>query len=484
MKFKLLGILFFFVTFQAFAQKTSKLDSLKTVLSKLPPEGKTFASDTMRVRVLCEMGFYCFVELGDVTKELLIKSVAISNNINWKKGLLKSYLGLGLYNVGKNQQMQAIDNFYESLSFCEDSDFINKAMLFRYMGDSYSMAGDYEKAINFHLKSIKIYENIKDMFNIIHGYNNLGLVYYDKKDFKKANRIFEFGLKENIKIKDPNLNDYLITNSAFSLLKGGELDLAFKKLNAYIKNKNDKFGYSDITVFVFLADFYLQKNKIIKAKQQLALAQKIIDKYDGVEDAMVEFSEIAYKVYKKSNEPNKALYYLEKYEYLKDLKTSQSTKQRIDALQFEFDNKEKEKQINSLNQTKQIGAGVLLIIGIIGLALFLLNSKLRKTNEIISNQKVEIEKANAKLEDFNIELETKVNQRTAELSTANKELVLKNFEITEALFKGQTIERKRVAAELHDNLGSTLSALKWRLGHWIQTTLIRRKRLYTKAYAA
>jgi signal transduction histidine kinase len=35
----------------------------------------------------------------------------------------------------------------------------------------------------------------------------------------------------------------------------------------------------------------------------------------------------------------------------------------------------------------------------------------------------------------------------------------KNKEISAAMLKGQTIERKRVAMDLHDNLGSTLSAL-------------------------
>jgi signal transduction histidine kinase len=45
------------------------------------------------------------------------------------------------------------------------------------------------------------------------------------------------------------------------------------------------------------------------------------------------------------------------------------------------------------------------------------------------------------------------------LKKNNQELAYKNQEITEALIKGQTIERKRVAMDLHDNLGTTLSAL-------------------------
>lgn len=46
------------------------------------------------------------------------------------------------------------------------------------------------------------------------------------------------------------------------------------------------------------------------------------------------------------------------------------------------------------------------------------------------------------------------------LKKKNKQLQTKNREIQEALLKGQTIERKRVASELHDSVGSLLSAVR------------------------
>ena len=46
------------------------------------------------------------------------------------------------------------------------------------------------------------------------------------------------------------------------------------------------------------------------------------------------------------------------------------------------------------------------------------------------------------------------------LRKKNTELLNKNHEIQEALLNGQTIERKRVASALHDNIGSLLSAVR------------------------
>lgn len=53
----------------------------------------------------------------------------------------------------------------------------------------------------------------------------------------------------------------------------------------------------------------------------------------------------------------------------------------------------------------------------------------------------------------------------------NKKLRLKNAEIKEAMTQGQAIERKRMAADLHDNLGGTLASLNWYL-HGIDKTVL------------
>ena len=48
-------LIFSFFFHPVFSQKPSKLDSLKNVLAHWPAEGKSFAGDTLRVRVLRKM---------------------------------------------------------------------------------------------------------------------------------------------------------------------------------------------------------------------------------------------------------------------------------------------------------------------------------------------------------------------------------------------------------------------------------------------
>ena len=98
----------------------------------------------------------------------------------------------------------------------------------------------------------------------------------------------------------------------------------------------------------------------------------------------------------------------------------------------------------TLVRTFLIG-GLFMLLVFVGLLI--------RNNRLIGRQRQEIQALNVGLED-------KVRERTAELETANNQLRAKNREIEDALLRGQTLERKRVAADLHDNLGGTLSAIK------------------------
>lgn len=74
--------------------------------------------------------------------------------------------------------------------------------------------------------------------------------------------------------------------------------------------------------------------------------------------------------------------------------------------------------------------------------------------------------------------EYKQNQEDKQRAQAEVIEVLetKNTEISSALLKGQTIERQRVAIDLHDNLGSTLSSLRFSMQAFDQQKLAQDQR--------
>jgi signal transduction histidine kinase len=110
-------------------------------------------------------------------------------------------------------------------------------------------------------------------------------------------------------------------------------------------------------------------------------------------------------------------------------------------------------RIAGLNRdiARQYLTRTLLVGGVLLLMAFVL--LLYRQNRLAARQQLEIER-------LNTGLEGKVRARTTELETANAQLRAKNQEIEEALLRGQTQERRRVAADLHDNLGGTLIAIK------------------------
>lgn len=110
---------------------------------------------------------------------------------------------------------------------------------------------------------------------------------------------------------------------------------------------------------------------------------------------------------------------------------------RIESLSMDI-------QRQTLMRTFLIG-GLVMLLGFV--------ATLYRNNLLVRRQRQQIHALNVGLED-------KVRDRTIELELANEQLRAKNREIEEALLRGQTLERKRVAADLHDNLGGTLSAIK------------------------
>ena len=186
-----------------------------------------------------------------------------------------------------------------------------------------------------------------------------------------------------------------------------------------IEKENNMFEkyFSNWTI----ADAYLQKQEYKKAKFY-AMKTAYYARFSPSRAHDVYVHTLFYKTYKGLDQSALALKHLEELRQLEAEIASDKTSIKIEELQLKYNTKAQQEQINRLtierqNQTQNILLGSLLVLVVLSGYIFYNNARLRQKNRAISA----------------------------------------------ALLEGQTLERQRVAADLHDNLGTTLSALHWNL---------------------
>ncbi len=154
-------------------------------------------------------------------------------------------------------------------------------------------------------------------------------------------------------------------------------------------------------------------------------------------------------IYEKKGDTKKALYYYTLANTAKDNLFNTQKLYEVQNLTFKNERERKEAELQAVETQNRNTQYFLLVglalFGLIALILYRNNRQKQHLNQQLAQQKNEIEVLNQSLEQ-------KVAQRTAELQQALNEVQM-------AFLKGQTQERKRVSADLHDEIGASLSTI-------------------------
>ena len=464
MKPILTSILFLLFITTTHAQKPSKLDSLKNVLAHLPAEGKSFAGDTLRVRVLCEMGEYG--ENPDSVIWYTKKSLYLGKKCSYSKCDLQNFINEASALKYNGLIYNAIDILTTAKLLAEkEKKYFYVGVIDRSIGNCYLWSKEYEFAQGHYLQAMKIFKKLSLFEEYADTQNNLAINYIKKKNYIKAIQLLNDCFKYLPYIKG-DLSEINFTDNlslAYSGLKNHKEAIRHSEIaiNKYILLRKKKNVQLDLSRgYLMLSANQMNAEMTSEALENLQKAQDLNSNYSGNQ---IEINQLYYEIYKKKGNTSKALLYLENFREAENKKINIEQDKLTKAYKAVYDLDKEKIQVTLLNNTiekkeilNKLWIGGLMLTLIFTSILFWGYLRIRKINKEIELQKQEITLLNS-------DLESKVLQRTHELSGVNKELIKKNFEITEALYKGQTIERKRVAADLHDNLGSTLSAIKWRL---------------------
>ncbi|WP_234418162.1 tetratricopeptide repeat protein [Aquimarina aquimarini] len=358
------------------------------------------------------------------------------------------------------------------------------ARLYNNLGFLYKEKNEPEKALEYYHKSIDLRDSIQDKKGLLISYKNIGAFYNDQKKYRQA--IIE--LKKGIELCK-ELNDSIQLSGIFMNIGSShnhlrELDtaLVYFEKSLFIKEKNKIKKTETI---------YSNIGSIMEKKQRLDKAITYYDKSIAIaiqnknERQLVDTYYNKGKVYKKKEQYNKALAYYfdalqlaekyhkeyrrldilsgigEAYEQLQDYRNAHIYNEKHIILRNQIEKKarENEQAIQMLNEerhknkllqiekqkteaeskTKNTQLTFLLIGSALMVILFFVlfrSYRLKKQNQIaIQNEKI----------------------KQGEIEELLKNQELKSIH---AMIDGQEKERKRIAQDLHDRLGSMLSVVK------------------------
>jgi signal transduction histidine kinase len=397
---------------------------------------------------------------NDLTKIKRFESEYKNNNSTFKKISLLLLKGQ-VYSYAHNSY-SSLEYYQTAKLLCEQSKEDSLlGLVYLGIGQNFSILRQNEEAIKNYNKAIPILNMYKLYHQISSAQTNIGLALMREKKYILALRQFYNSSNYYKKINKYSSIISSCNNLGECFLNMDNLDSAKAYFNQsfkyYLISKDSSFlaeSYYGIASLKFKQKEY--EFATFYAKQGYEISKKFNNNFLNHRLSLLLFN-----IFKEKGRYKTALDYKKEYDEYNAVVLEEEKQKTIKSLQLEYVT-QKQKSENSQQKLEidfqkknnfLLGILSLTLCGF-GLMLYFNFRKTNRTNILIKKQKEEISK-------INISLEERINQRTLELQNAVIELTTKNKEISEALLRGQTLERKRVASELHDGLGSHLVALQW-----------------------
>jgi signal transduction histidine kinase len=431
--------------------------------------------------------------------------------------LRKKYLVIANSLVSNNTTLRDLAYYYNSLDYLLRNDFegYHKAMvaanarlkkyndiaickdrlsILHNLNISYSRRGEEDKAIKILLEeSIPLAKKVKDYEILALSYKSLAILFLNKEDNEKCEYYIFQGIKEieahdsnSINYKEILLESYLIyaeilvdfkryaktqkyLEKASLLLKNhpdSNLNCNYFYVKAYLNYKTKKYEMALNAIETGLKyakltkDFYsfdrirLLQFMVLKETGNYSRAKEIIlsvlnSDFLTVYDKIKYTKELA-EVYHKLNDNTNSILYYEKYIAQSDSLHAAEMESKVLDLESKFNTAQKEKQILKLENEKN-EASLKAKNNRLFYLLFALISIILLTIVFFLWKYLKNQKSIAKQKEKNYNQNIKVLQK-------EKELV-----VMQTIIDSEEAERKRIARDLHDGIGSRLSSLKMQL---------------------
>lgn len=399
----------------------------------------------------------------------LQKGFEIALQARSSTGLAFIHNRMGLTYLRNGVSFQAIEYFFKGLQYAEMAKNPNEqAFSWDYIGDCYASLKNYDQAIVAENRAIDLHRSRGNILGLAASLNDLGAVLSAHQQLPAAISALEKSLALNQDLNNPELRTDTYLTLAATLLKKGDFNQAYNHANLALANQTKISGRSTAELLALMSLIEARRNNLGQALTYATRAELYMALEWPAMQEKVAFT--LFETYKFLQKPSLALRWHEKYVTLHESVNLLAQEKRIEVLRYEYDAQQRDAQMQLMaddiareSYLRWILVSASAIFLLLAVALYRSNLLMKKHRKQLDATNGQLVYVGQLLQQTNATLEDRVAARTNELREANRALTLKNHEIQEALFRGQSLERKRVASELHNNLGSLLSGIRWRL---------------------
>jgi len=382
-----------------------------------------FPADTLLIHKYQKLAAYYMYY--DAEKALIYAQqiLRLAQKHQWSKGKIIAYDLLGTYYIidGSYDILREVSN--EILLLSQKSGLsLYTANAKRFLAEASAEYKQFELAQANLQSAIQIYTTLhQDSLKAV-CLESLGNFYREKLEYPEALRYYDIAYDQYKKIGSKWGMASVLQARGYLYVRKNELGKAeryvdealsiFRKINSRYGILN---GLNDIGNVYFLQNRF---DDAIKAEKEALELSHLYKSSRQTNWALI----CLYKSYKGKNDIQEALNHLEKVDYIRRTRHLERIAREYNMYKLIYENQQMDSEIQQ---------------------------------KIITEQKT--------VQRILIGFSCLILAFAAFLWSNNKKLRQKNAAIKEALIQGQTIERKRVAAELHDHLGGTLASLNWYL---------------------
>ncbi|SIN75941.1 adenylate/guanylate cyclase domain-containing protein [Algoriphagus halophilus] len=309
--------------------------------------------------------------------------------------LVNGYLQKGNGYKLQGKYSEALEAYFHAVELAQRFKLEERVgVLFISIGDTFTANKKFENAEKYYEQGIQAIRDSNDSLHLASALLNDGERYFYKKEFSKAMLRLEEAKPIFSKLNHERGLAYALGNLGMVYSELQKNELAKENLNNAIEILNTKEdNYANSVYYLYLAKIDLKENDFEHALNNAQKSLNLAENYSLMKET-ADASQMLFELHNQVGDRDSALFYHLKYIAARDSVRNLQVVEEIAEKAKDFEVNQKQMQIDLANQKNRnqkimifTTAIALIFIGILAAVLYRNNSFIRKTNQIIENER-------------------------------------------------------------------------------------------------